>query len=110
MWTSARESALVERCYWKEETMVFLGAVLLVAVGLLIAVAVRRGTSATSAVILMLVGLFTIPVAVFGVIVMGFSGSPEDTTTGAVLLFGSTIAGGIAIACISRLKKSSTPG
>jgi hypothetical protein len=87
--------------------MVFVGFLLaLSAVAVLVAVAARRGASAVQTVILILTALIAIPAAMFGVIILGFSGSAEETRTGAVLLVGSLIAGGgIAFACISKLKR-----
>jgi hypothetical protein len=82
----------------------------IIAVGVRLAVAARRRASAVQTVILILTALVTIPTAMFGAIILGFSGSAEDTRTGAVLLAGSLIVGGgIAFACIAKLKKLNAP-
>ena len=92
----------------EEEIMVFLGAVLLGIVGILLVVASRRGAPAAQIFIMAATALVFIPVALFGVLVMGFSDGTEDTRTGVILLVGSVIAGGgITIGCISRMKKTS---
>jgi hypothetical protein len=75
----------------------------------------RRGASAVQTVILILTVLIltvlmTIPAAMFGVIILGFSGSAEDTRAGAVLLLGSLIVGGgIAFVCISKTETAQCP-
>ena len=90
--------------------MVFLGTVLLGVVGILLVVASRRGAPAAQIFIMAATALVFIPIALFGVLVMGFSDGAEDTRTGVILLVGSVIAGGgIAIGCISRMKKTSVP-
>jgi hypothetical protein len=89
--------------------MVFLGAVLLVAV-VLLAVASRRGAPGVQVFILIATAVIFIPAALFGVLLMGFSDGAEDTRTGVTLLVGSVILGGAtAIGCISRLRKPSPP-
>jgi hypothetical protein len=91
--------------------MLFFGFLLAISVvAVLVAVAARRGASAVQTVVLILTALITIPAAMFGVIIQGFSGSAEDTRTGAVLLVGSLIVGGgTAFICISNLKRLNVP-
>jgi drug/metabolite transporter (DMT)-like permease len=94
----------------REQIMVLLGALLFAAVAILLAVASRRGAPAVQLFILAMTALVFIPVALFGVIIMGFSDGAEDTRTGVMLLTASAVAGGgIAIGCISRMKKPSVP-
>ena len=90
--------------------MVLLGALLFAVVAILLAVASRRGAPGVQLFILSMTALVFIPVALFGVIMMGFADGVEDTSTGVMLLTASAVAGGgIAIGCISRMKKPSVP-
>ena len=90
--------------------MVVLGTILLGVVGILLVVASRRGAPAAQIFIMAATALVFIPIALFGVLVMGFSDGAEDTRTGVILLVGSVVAGGgIAIGCISRMRKTSVP-
>jgi hypothetical protein len=94
----------------KKQIMVLLGALLFAVVAILLAVASRRGAAGVQLFILAMTGLVFIPVALFGVIIMGFSDGAEDTRTGVMLLTASAVAGGgIAIGCISRMKTPSVP-
>jgi hypothetical protein len=94
----------------RKKQMLFLGALLFAAVAILLTVASRRGAPGVQIFILSMTALIFIPVALFGVIIMGFSDGVEDTRTGVMLLTASAVAGGsIAIGCISRMKKPSVP-
>jgi hypothetical protein len=87
--------------------MTYLGVLLVMLFGLLIAIAVKRGASGMPIVILTVTVFVAVPAAILGVLIWGFSSTPEDAREGAVLLLGSIIGGGgIAYACLSRLKKS----
>lgn len=90
--------------------MVLLGALLFAVVAILLVVASRRGAPGVQLFILSMTALVFIPVALFGMIMMGFADGVEDTSTGVMLLTASAVAGGgIAIGCISRMKKPSVP-
>jgi hypothetical protein len=94
----------------EKHIMIFLGALLFAAVAILLTVASRRGAPGVQVFVLSMTALIFIPVALFGVIIMGFSDGVEDTRTGVTLLTASAIVGGgIAIGCISRMKKPSVP-
>jgi hypothetical protein len=84
-----------------------LGILLLIGLGLLLVVAARRGASGLQIAILVLAGIVSIPAALSGILIMGFSGSAEDTRNGAILLaFSVIVGGGIAAACVLKLRKS----
>jgi hypothetical protein len=87
--------------------MVVLGVLLLIAAAALIAVLVRRGARGIAVAVLIIVALISVPLAMFGVLTMGFSSGPEDTRLGAFLLFGSLIiGGGIAWVCVVEIKRA----
>jgi hypothetical protein len=84
-----------------------LGIPLVIGLVLLLVLAARRGASGGQIALLVISGIVSIPAALFGILIMGFSGSAEDTRNGAVLLaFGVIIGGGIAVACILKPRKS----
>jgi hypothetical protein len=83
-----------------------LGILLLVGLVLLLVVAARRGASGGQIAILVITAIVSIPAALFGILIMGFSGSAEDTQNGAILLaFGMILGGGIAAAYILKSRK-----
>jgi hypothetical protein len=80
-----------------------LGILLLAGLVVLLVVAARRGASGGRIAVLVITGIVSIPAALLGILLMGFSGSAEDTQNGAILLaFGVIVGGGIAAACILR--------
>lgn len=83
-----------------------LGILLLVGLVLLLVVAARRGASGGQIAILVITGIVSIPAALFGILIMGFSGSAEDTRNGAILLaFSLIVGGGIAAVCVWKSPK-----
>ena len=84
-----------------------LAILLLIGLGVLLVVVARRGASGLQIAILVLAGIVSIPAALSGILIMGFSGSAEDTRNGAILLaFSVIVGGGIAAACVLKLRKS----
>jgi hypothetical protein len=84
-----------------------LAILLLIALGVLLVVVARRGASGVQIAILVLAGIVSIAAALSGILIMGFSGSAEDTRNGAILLaFSVIVGGGIAAACVLKLRKS----
>jgi ABC-type dipeptide/oligopeptide/nickel transport system permease component len=58
---------------------------LLAGLVLLLVVATRRGASGARIAVLVITGIVSIPAALLGILLMGFSGSAEDTQNGASL-------------------------
>jgi uncharacterized membrane protein len=87
--------------------VVILGSLLLIAAAALIALLVKRGARGVAVAVLIIVTLVGVPLAILGVLTMGFSSEPADTRLGAFLLFGSLIiGGGIAWLCVVEMKRA----
>jgi len=86
--------------------MALLGILLLAGLAVAAAVVLRRGTTGYQPNILVITGLITIPAALVGILIMGFSVSAEETRGGAILLASSVaVAGGITTACVLKWRK-----
>ncbi|WP_375412428.1 hypothetical protein [uncultured Bradyrhizobium sp.] len=87
--------------------MLPLGSLLLIGFGLLVAVTVRRWASDVRTATLAVAGIASVPAALLGIVIMGFSTSAEATRNGAVFLALGVIAGcSITAAFVVRLTRS----